>query len=174
MCCLRKELKKLCRWRITFKNFVNIIYKIRFAFQDLYFADHVKDMTNIRGMFPEYGETWWNHMKQGGESVLRPAHDSCLRHRPCVYKRERTVKPAEKQRRYPFGPWRVTFTQNLFSNGPRRLAFTPPASPTELNWVLPEHQHVWVTKRWGSPGGFKMVVVVFFCCCCWAPVEGES
>uniref|UniRef100_A0AAQ6ADU4 Uncharacterized protein n=1 Tax=Amphiprion ocellaris TaxID=80972 RepID=A0AAQ6ADU4_AMPOC len=59
-----------------------------------------------------------------------------------LYKTEPTVSSNKKQRRYPFGPWRVTFTQHLFSNGPRRLAFTPPASPTELNWVLLNTKHV--------------------------------
>uniref|UniRef100_A0AAX7UGW7 Uncharacterized protein n=1 Tax=Astatotilapia calliptera TaxID=8154 RepID=A0AAX7UGW7_ASTCA len=36
-----------------------------------------------------------------------------------------------QHRRNSLGPWRVTFTQNFFSNGPRCLAFTPPASPTD-------------------------------------------
>lgn len=99
----------------------------------------------------------WVHMRLQRAGPARGA-SPCVAPPPSevyvtwLYKLSSGPSSWQKQHRYPYGPWRVTFTQKLFSNGPRRLAFTPPASPTELYWVLRNIKHVWVTTRWGLPG----------------------
>lgn len=75
---------------------------------------------------------------------------------------------SEKQLHEPFGPWRVSFTQNFFSNGPRRLAFPPPASPTESNRCYrtparPGHEQVRLPGGvWNGGGRFLFYFIFFF------------
>lgn len=91
----------------------------------------------------------------------RPAPCMMWRHRPALYKTTRWPFMPTTIRWSLLGPWRVTFNQHLFSNGPRRLAFTPPALPTELNWVLLNIKNVWVPKKVRVSPGYKMVVTLF-------------
>lgn len=108
---------------------------------------------NMDNTLREVAQQWEEPFASGPA----PCCCCCLRHRPSPYKSARRRLGLKKQRRHPLGPWRVTFTQNFCSNGPRRLAFTPPSLAERVELSATEHRarlgHGEVRGRGGGGGG---------------------